>query len=275
MLNKTPTIEIRLLGFSAKEEETFFSVLAVVREKGYRYSCLKKGCLRDPDMFIVNADELKALADLSDIHPGEAQPVLLVGKTDIDLPYPSISRPIRWRKIFDILDELIDKRELLLTTLSAYTSISVHERRHTKRLDLDLSDPSIYKKMREQPKGAGGILVVDKDTQFREYVSTIMDRYGKEVSLASDERGAIMLHANHQHVLTLINTSTPNIDPYHLCDVLKKQSPAFKIYVIFLVDKDFNYDLSRGNRVGCEGFLVKPLSRKILLKTIKKFLQLG
>ena len=275
MLNKTPTIAIRLLGFSAKEEETFFSVLAVVREKGYRYTCLKNGCLRDPDMFIVNADELKALADLSDIHPGEAQPVLLVGKTDIDLPYTAISKPIRWRKIFDILDELIDKRELLLTTLSAYAAISVHERRRTKRLDLDLTDPAVYQKMREQAMATGGILVVDKDTQFREYVAAIMDPYAKEVTLASDERSAAMLNASHQHALILINTSTPDIDPYRLCEVLKKQNPGVRIHVIFLVDKNFEYDMSRGNRVGCEGFLVKPLSRKILLKTIKKFLKLA
>ena len=33
MSQKTPTIAIRLLGFSAKEEETFFTVLAVARER--------------------------------------------------------------------------------------------------------------------------------------------------------------------------------------------------------------------------------------------------
>lgn len=271
---KTPTIAIRLLGFSAKEEETFSTVLAVAREKGYRYSCLKPGCIQDPDMYIVNASELKAIADLSDLHPGEAQPVLLIGKTDIDLPYQVMPKPIRWRKIFDILDAMIDKRELLLTTLSAYSAISVHERRRHKRLDLDLTEPAVYERMRQQPMAKGGILIVDKDTHFREYVAGIMDAYGVPVTLASDERSALLLDGNNQHALTMINTSTPDVDPYRLCEGLKRQNSGLKTAVILLVDRSFEYKLGLGHKVRCEGFLVKPLSRRLVLKTIRKFMQL-
>ena len=274
MSTKTPTIAIRLIGFPAKEEQTFFEVLAVARETGYRYTCLKKACLREPDLFIVNAEDIRALTELSDLHPGVAQPVLLIGKTDVDLSYPVMPRPIRWRKIFGILDDLVVKRELLLNTLSAHTSVSVHERRRNKRLDFDLTDPEVYRKMREQPKGKGGIMIIDKDTQFREYVATVMDPHHVTVTLATDERSAILLDGNNQHVLTLINTSTPGVDPYQLCDTLKKQNKDVTIFVIFLVDQHFNYDLARAAHVGAEGFLVKPLSRKTLLSVIKKYLQL-
>lgn len=270
---KTPTIAIRLIGFSAKEEQTFFEVLAVARETGYSYTCLKTGCLREPDMYIVNADDIRALAELSDLHPGEAQPVLLIGKTDVDLPHPSMPRPIRWRMIFGVLDDLVDKRELLLNTLSAHKSLTVHERRRSKRLDFDLTDPEVYQRQRAQPKAKGGILIVDKDVQFREYVAKVMDPYEIGVTLASDERSALMLDVNNQHLLTLINTSTPNIDPYSLCDALKKQNRGLRIFVIFLVDQHFQYDLKRAEHVGAEGFLVKPLSRRILLSIIKKYMQ--
>ncbi|MBI3283293.1 MAG: hypothetical protein HYZ65_00365 [Burkholderiales bacterium] len=66
MSQKTPTIAIRLLGFSPKEEGTFSTVLAVVREKGCRYLILKPGSLHDYELYIVNAEDLKALATLSD-----------------------------------------------------------------------------------------------------------------------------------------------------------------------------------------------------------------
>ncbi|MFZ6863830.1 response regulator [Undibacterium sp. Ji67W] len=275
MSQKTPTIAIRLLGFSAKDEETFFNVLAVAREKGYRYACLKPGSVQDPDMYIVNAEQLSALATLSDLHPGDAQPVLLIGKTDVELPYQTMPRPIRWRKIFDVLDDLVSRRELLLTTLGAHNTVSVHERRRTKRLDLDLTDPAVYDRMRKQPMAKGGILVVDKDTQFREYVAAVMDPYGYTVTLASDERSALLLDKNNQHALTLINTSTPNVDPYRLCDGLKRQNEGLKTSVILLIDKSFEYKISLADRVKCAGFLVKPLSRRVLLRTLKKYLQLA
>ncbi|MFZ6724546.1 response regulator [Undibacterium sp. MH2W] len=275
MSQKTPTIAIRLLGFSAKEEETFFAVLAVAREKGYSYTCLMPGSVQDPDMYIVNADQLSALATLSDLNPGEAQPVLLIGKTDVPLPYQTMSKPIRWRKIFDVLDDLVGKRELLLTTLSAHAPLTVHERRREKRLDFDLTDPMVYDRMRRQPVAKGGILVVDKDTHFREYVAAVMDPYGISVTLASDERSALLLDRNNQHALTLINTSTPNVDPYRLCDGLKKQNDGFKTSVILLIDKSFVYQTTLAERVKCSGFLVKPLSRRVLIRTLKKYLQLS
>ncbi|MFZ6847204.1 response regulator [Undibacterium sp. RuRC25W] len=274
MSQKTPTIAIRLLGFSAKEEETFFAVLAVAREKGYSYTCLMPGSVQDPDMYIVNAEQLSALATLSDLNPGEAQPVLLIGKTDVPLPYEVMSKPIRWRKIFDVLDSIINKRELLLTTLGAYAPLTVHERRREKRLDLDLTDPTVYERIRKLPVAKGGILIVDKDTHFREYVAAVMDPYGLTVTLASDERSALLLDRNNQHVLTLINTSTPNVDPYRLCDGLKKQNDGLKTSVIFLIDKSFEYQNVLAERVKCAGFLVKPLSRRVLMRTLNKYLQL-
>lgn len=274
MSQKTPTIAIRLLGFSPKEEDTFSTVLAVVREKGYRYLCLKHGSLQDPDIYIVNAEELKALATLSDLNPGDAQPVLLIGKTDISLPYPVMPRPIRWRKLFDILDELIERRQLLLTTLSAFHAVAVPERRRRVRLDMDLTDPLEYQKMRRAVPAGGGILIVDKDHRFREYVAGIMDRYGVAVTLAGDERSALMLDRNNRHALTMINTSTPELDPYRLCADLKKQNADHKTTVIFLIDKSFAYKQPAAERAGCDGFLNKPLSRKLVLLTIQKFLHL-
>ncbi|MFZ6757759.1 response regulator [Undibacterium sp. Ji50W] len=274
MSTKTPTIAIRLLGFSQKEEETFSTVLAVLREKGYRYLVLKTGSLQDPDLHIVNAEDIKALATLSDLNLGDAQPVLLIGKTTISLPYPFMPRPIRWRKLFDVLDELIDRRQLLLTTLSAYSAVAVPERRRRERLDLDLSDPVDYQKMRRPTVTRGGIMIVDKDMRFREYVAMIMDRYNISVTLACDERSALMLDKNNRHAMTMINTSTPGLDPYRLCSELKKQNTDRRTTVILLVDKVFVYKVANAQQAGCEGFLTKPLSRKQVLSTIQKFLEL-
>ncbi|MFZ6673778.1 response regulator [Undibacterium sp. Rencai35W] len=274
MSQKSPTIAIRLIGFLPKEEDTFSSVLAVLREKGYRYLCLKDGSLQDPDLFIVNAEDIKALATLSDINPGNAQPVLLIGKTKVSLPYAVMPRPIRWRKLFDVLDELVDERQLLLTTLSAYGEVAVPERRRRERLDFDLTDPEVYKKMRSTAPPKGGILIIDKDMRFRDYVAGIMDRYRIPVGMTNDAENALALDAEYKYAMTMINTSTPDIDPYGLCRSLKEQNHDRRTSVIFLIDKTYVYNQDFALSVNCDGFLNKPLSRTLVLSTIKKFLRL-
>ncbi|MET3119707.1 CheY-like chemotaxis protein [Undibacterium sp. GrIS 1.8] len=274
MSEKNPTIAIRLIGFTPKENDTFSTVLAVMREKGYRYLCLRDGSLQDPDLFIVNAEDMKALATLSDINPGHAQPVLLIGKTKVSLPYAVMPRPIRWRKLFDVLDELVDERQLLLTTLSAYGEVAIPERRRRERLDFDLTDPSVYQKMRNSATPRGGILIIDKDMRFRDYVAAIMERYNIPVGMSNDAETALSLDAQYQYGLTMINTSTPDIDPYGLCRSLKGQNEHRKTNVMFLIDKTFVYNQEFAQSVSCDGFLNKPLSRKLVLSTIQKFLQL-
>lgn len=275
MSEKSLTLAIRLIGFSAKEEETFSAVLSVVREKNYGYTVIKAGNLREPDVFIVNAEDIKALAELSVLNPGSAQPVLLIGKTDVSFPYTVLPRPIRWRNMFDALDQLAEKRELILNTLSAFDTVAVPERRRSARLDLDLTDPDEYKKMRGKKAAGKSILIIDKDPRFKEYVGAIMERYQIPVFVSDQTDPALDLDSKQDFSLVMINTSTPSVDPYGLCRSLKAQVKQRGKDVIFLVGKNFQYNHDFAQNVGCDGFLDKPVSRKQLLLTIQRFLQIS
>lgn len=276
MPQKAHTIAIRLIGFPAKEEETFFTVLSVLREKGYSYQCLKPGSLQDPDMFIANGDDMRALAVLSDLHPSEARPALLIGQPQIELPYVVMPRPIKWRRLFDVLDELIDRRALFLTTLSAFDVVNVPERRSRERLDLDLTSPDVYIKMRNAANRANGVMIVDKDARLKDYVSATMEHNRVEVDLALSPTEAIDLNGKRKMGLIMINTSLPDVDPYLLCANLRAQTQdPHDTTIIFLVGKAFQYDLKTAERVGCNGFLNKPLSRRVVEVTLRKFLRLA
>jgi hypothetical protein len=63
----------------------FFSSLRSTRDRLQLYVS-EDGVRPGSDMYIVNASNIKAIATLSDLNPGDAMPVLLIGKTDIDLP---------------------------------------------------------------------------------------------------------------------------------------------------------------------------------------------
>src|SRR5450631_628013 len=93
---------VRLIGFSNQETEAFEATFGVEQGKGYGYFVLSQDNLKDPDLFIANADELNALVTLSDLCPSAVRPALLVGSPSIAVPYPRVERPILLHKLFEV-----------------------------------------------------------------------------------------------------------------------------------------------------------------------------
>jgi len=102
-----------------------------------------------------------------------------------------------------------------------------------------------------------------------------MEKHQLPVTLTSDAETALRLDEHNHYSLTFINTSTPDIDPYGLCRLLKSQDQYRHNSVILLVDRNFTYSHEFAQNVACEGFLNKPLSRKLVISTIQKFVRLG
>ena len=66
MSNPTSPFAVRLIGFSEEETDTFATTFVQEQGKGYGYFHLAEDNLQDPDLYVVNASELKALAMLTD-----------------------------------------------------------------------------------------------------------------------------------------------------------------------------------------------------------------
>lgn len=263
---------IRLIGFSRQEADLFDATFAVEQGKGYGYACLAEDNLKDPDLYIANADELKALVVLSDLRPSEVRPALLVGTPDIPLPYPSVERPMQWHKLFEALDQLIELRADALSRLDAAGVIAVPERRRRDRLDLDLTDPAEYQRMRVKVPHDVGVLIVDKSPAIHSYLAGKLMRYNMPVAWVNDEAKAVELCTQRNMAVVMINTSTPGVDPYRLCKAIKQASRIKRTTVIFLVGKPFVYDTALAHEAGADGFLSKPLASNQLLTALKKFL---
>jgi CheY-like chemotaxis protein len=264
---------VRLIGFPAGEGDLFEASFAIEHGKGYRYLRLAEDNLQDPDLYIANAGELKALVRLADLRPSDVRPALLVGKPQVELPYPYVERPIRWDHLFEALDRLIEKRADALSRLEASDIISVPERRRRGRVDLDLTDPSEYERMRTKVPNKGTVLVVDKNPAFRDFLSGLLARHKLPVEWAGDEAKAVESCRERPTAIVMINTSTPGIDPYRLCWAIREKESETKTTVIFLVGKLFVYDAQQARNVGAAGFLNKPVSGHQLLSVLKKYLQ--
>ncbi|MDB5763345.1 MAG: hypothetical protein JWQ21_2340 [Herminiimonas sp.] len=262
---------VRLIGFSPEETaviEADFDKRN--RRGGYGYFRLPEDNLQDPDLFLANADESKALVALSYLGPSEVRPALLVGTPDIASPYPYVPRPIQRPDLLNALDLLIEKRADALSRLEASDVVTVPERRRRDRLDRDSSDRTDYLRMRRPPLD-GGVLIVDRNTVFSDYVAGLLARRNVSVDWADNEFEAIDACRQQKISVVMINTATPKVDSYRLCETIKTQI-AERATVIFLVGQSFIYDQARARGAGCDGFLNKPLNNNHLISVLKKFL---
>lgn len=261
-----------MIGFEEDEAIAIAAKFDEEQGKGYGYFRLLDDNLQDPDLYLVNADELRALVTLSDLTPSEARPALLVGTPNLELPYPCLVRPLEHDRLFEALDALVEKRADALSRLGASGVISVPERRRRDRLDLDLTDPSEYERMRVRDLTEGGILIVDKNPAFREYVSQLLYRHGVPVAWVNDENKAVEMCGSRDIAVVLVNTSTPSIESYGLCEEIKLVSQVEHTTVIFLVGKPFVYDVERARKAKVDGFMNKPVASHHLVSVLKKFL---
>lgn len=265
---------VRLIGFKPQEVEIFDATFALDQGKGYGYIRLSEDNLQDPDLYIANAEELKALVALSDLRPSDVRPALLVGTTSIPLPYPSVERPIRWHRLFDALDKLIEKRADALSRLEASDVVAVPERRRRDRVDIDLTDPAEYQRMRTELPHGGAVLVIDKTPAFRDYIAELLLRNKTEVLWASSEAEAEGACARQRVAVVVINTSMQEINPYLLCQTVKAIRPADRTSVMFLVSKSSGYDAEQARQAGSDGYLTKPVAAHHFISALKKFMHL-
>jgi CheY-like chemotaxis protein len=263
---------VRLIGFSEPELAAFDVQFAAGRGKGYGYLRLEDGNLQDPDFYVANAPSLRALVKLADLGPTEVRPALLVGTPLVELPYPQVAHPVDWERFFEALDGLVEARADALARLEASDVVAVPERRRRDRLDLDLSDPAEYRRMRTTVPADGAVLMVDRTPASRDYLSDLLARQQIPVLWAGDEETAYTLCKQQKVAVVMINTSTPNVDPYRLCWAIKEKDSPLRTVVIFLVSKPFVYDAQQAHYVGADGFLNKPLASHHLIGVLKKFL---
>ncbi|WP_211455425.1 response regulator [Collimonas antrihumi] len=275
MKNQKTPFAVRFIGFSAREINIFDATFSVEQNRQIQYYRLSEDSLQEPDLYLVNADDLKALATLADMEPNNLQPALLVGAPHVELPFANVERPIRWLKLFDALDILIERRLIMLATQnSADVALanSVPERRRRERLDLDLTDPLEYDRMRTKPPPSDRILVIDEESTFRDDLSVAMAHYVVPVEWVGSPDGAAEVYTGLTISVVLINPELSNFDPYDFCTTIKHQYRNTRIAVIFLVDRSFVYDQVRARQVECDGFLSRHLDQRQILSALGKFL---
>jgi CheY-like chemotaxis protein len=263
---------IRLTGFGPEERPRIANALAKAPVSGPGYFCLLDDSLQDPDLTLANGDDLKSLARLMATPPTALEPAIVVGNAVLDFPYPRLERPLDMPRMFDMLDELLQRRNEAQAQLTARGLPFFTERRRRPRLDLDVTEPDEYAKRRKPPP-TGAVLIIDKVSALRDHVANLA---GTRLSIEWTDTAAAAVHLCEETPISLvfINTSTPGIDPYGLTAAIKAQRGGERIAVVWLVGPSFHYHSARAKAAGVRGILDKPVADRHLVATLKKLMSL-
>lgn len=262
---------VRLVGFPPDAARALAQGLARAPADGPSYLCLSEDSLQDPDLYIANGAELKALAAIASLAVGDVRPALVLGATGVSLPYPNLPLPVQWRALYAELARLLARRADVLAGLSVAGQPLVPERRRRERLDLDLTDPAVYERMRK-PRREGAVLCVDANAQFSEQLSQSLQPFGTAVLWAVDGVAALALCRQQTVAVVLLDFAAPIIDHYLLCAQLR--SAAGQPEVVFLAQSAHDYDSTRARAAGAAGMLEKPLAQHQIQSVLRKFMRL-
>jgi two-component system nitrate/nitrite response regulator NarL len=117
------------------------------------------------------------------------------------------------------------------------------------------------------------ILVVDDDSGFCEFISSLCENAGLEVSRAGDATEAMSV-ARQRHVdAALIDVELPGVSGYELCRQLRDEHGAELPVVFVSGTRTDPIDRAAGILVGGDDYLVKPVDPDELLARVRRLLE--
>ncbi len=120
-------------------------------------------------------------------------------------------------------------------------------------------------------------LVVDDSDAIREQTRAALQRAGIRSRQAADAAQGMALLEQYPFDLALFDVVMPGMDGYELCRRVKHDPRTRRMPVLMLTSRSSPFDRARGALVGCDSYLVKPITwdsfyqavEKALLKSVK------
>lgn len=117
-------------------------------------------------------------------------------------------------------------------------------------------------------------LLLAEDSQANQLVATtFLKSAGYDVDAVSNGKEALDAARNFNYDLVLMDVSMPEMDGIEATKLIR-QLPGQngKVFIVALTANVFKDDIERCYDAGMDGFVPKPIDKKLLLKSISKFL---
>jgi len=117
------------------------------------------------------------------------------------------------------------------------------------------------------------ILVVEDQEDNRQILRDLLANAGYEMIEAEDGKQAIELAASHRPDLILMDIQLPLVDGYEATRRLKADPSLMNIPIIVVTSYALSGDEEKARRAGCDAYVAKPYSPRVLLAKIREYMQ--
>jgi len=116
------------------------------------------------------------------------------------------------------------------------------------------------------------ILCVEDNPQNMRLVRKILKHAGYTVLEAEDGLSGVVMAQNERPDLILMDINLPDIDGLEATNRIKAEPHLAHIPIVALTANAMYGDEERILNAGCDGYMSKPVSKKILIETIEDYL---
>lgn len=133
--------------------------------------------------------------------------------------------------------------------------------------------PPAYRPTVRSPVEKGEILVVEDNDENRDIFRTILEYGGFTVSVAEDGEEGLRAIRERRPDLVILDIGLPRMDGWELLRRLRAAGNGVRETPVMVVTADTSADgEERADRLGCVGFLTKPVEPRRLLAHVREVL---
>jgi twitching motility two-component system response regulator PilG len=285
---------VDVIGFNDVERSMLTSIFALAARRDPGFAQFEPGAGgRQPDIYLVDADNQAAFNEFRALHKRSTLPAVLVGTSTQGTPFPLLPRPLQWARLLQALDDTLnsgdevpiaapppqqgEQAQAMRRALTGSHSLPGASR-SASGAGLGRTQPPVAAPDAATKKRMLGdtVLVVDDNATVRAFMQAKLAPFGFEVDFAETGEEAIGLSGSQEYTCVFLDVVLPGIDGYQVCKLIKSNKQAIKkTAVVMLTSRSSPFDKLRGSLAGCDEYLTKPLDEDRLLEVIAKFLPSG
>lgn len=116
------------------------------------------------------------------------------------------------------------------------------------------------------------VLIIDDDQDMRVYLRKILEGMGHIVLEAENSNEGIKIVSTLYPHLILLDINLENENGFHFISQVRMIDPAMRIKIVMISSSTSKKAIELSQKVGTNGYLVKPINNNILLSTLKKLM---
>lgn len=121
--------------------------------------------------------------------------------------------------------------------------------------------------------GSKSVLIVDDNAENLKLILVLLAASGCELVTAGDAAEALRRIEQRLPDLILLDLQLPGMDGLTLTRQLKAQERTSGVPIVAVTAFAMKGDENKAREAGCDGYLVKPIDKRLLRSTVRQYLE--